>query len=313
MVLSNFISVMYECFGSKIFVDDYEIIQKSYNKADMLKGVLSKFIIEDDSDFILFEGLSDDYLSKVYKGIKSLSVNQAVDIKSRMDLDTFAYFYENADLPTDQIDELINSFEKYNIKISKPTIEKDIFNVLKDILNNIIDKKEKISIRMVEIIGKIIKFKNKILKVNTDVVYDENDENSKYIEELINVYKIESHIEINSEDEISKLPLYYRQHFKLQKENFYCAMCALKTLKTLFYDGLDEFNHLKEEIHESIEEILIYPYTSPLEKVNDLLDAVSKTYYSKSYLSKAGNGLIGVKERKGIIYILVNEGLIHFI
>ena len=90
-------------------------------------------------------------------------------------------------------------------------------------------------------------------------------------------------------------------------------MCALKTLKTLFYDGLDEFNHLKEEIHESIEEILIYPYTSPLEKVNDLLDAVSKTYYSKSYLSKAGNGLIGVKERKGIIYILVNEGLIHFI
>ena len=279
----------------------------------MLKGVLSKFIIEDDSDFILFEGLSDDYLSKVYKGIKSLSVNQAIDIKSRMDLDTFSYFYENADLPTDQIDELINSFEKYNIKISKPKIEKDIFNVLKDILNNIIDKKEKISIRMVEIIGKIIKFKNKILKVNTDVVYDENDENSKYIEELINVYKIESHIEINSEDEISKLPLYYRQHFKLQKENFYCAICALKILKTLFYDGLDEFNNLKEEIHESIEEILIYPYTSPLEKVNDLLDAVSKTYYSKSYLSKAGNGLIGVKERKGIIYILVNEGLIHFI
>lgn len=313
MVLSNFISVMYECFGSKIFADNYEIIKKSYNKADMLKGVLSKFIIEDDSDFILFEGLSDDYLSKVYKGIKPLSVNQAIDIKARMDLDTFAYFYENADLPTDQIDELINSFEKYNIKISKPTIEKDIFNVLKDILNNIIDKKEKISIRMVEIIGKIIKFKNKILKVNTDVVYDENDENSKYIEELINVYKIESHIEINSEDEISKLPLYYRQHFKLQKGNFYCAMCALKTLKTLFYDGLDEFNHLKEEIHESIEEILIYPYTSPLEKVNDLLDAVSKTYYSKSYLSKAGNGLIGVKERKGIIYILVNEGLIHFI
>ena len=313
MVLSNFISVMYECFGSKIFADNYEIIKKSYNKADMLKGVLSKFIIEDDSDFILFEGLSDDYLSKVYKGIKPLSVNQAIDIKARMDLDTFAYFYENADLPTDQIDELINSFEKYNIKISKPTIEKDIFNVLKDILNNIIDKKEKISIRMVEIIGKIIKFKNKILKVNTDIVYDENDENSKYIEELINVYKIESHIEINSEDEISKLPLYYRQHFKLQKGNFYCAMCALKTLKTLFYDGLDEFNHLKEEIHESIEEILIYPYTSPLEKVNDLLDAVSKTYYSKSYLSKAGNGLIGVKERKGIIYILVNEGLIHFI
>ena len=111
MVLSNFISVMYECFGSKIFIDDNEIIKKSYNKADMLKGVLSKFKIEDDSDCILFEGLSDDYLSKVYKGIKSLSVNQAIDIKSRMDLDTFSYFYENADLPTDQIDELINSFE----------------------------------------------------------------------------------------------------------------------------------------------------------------------------------------------------------
>ena len=46
MVLSNFISVMYECFGSKIFVDDYEIIKKSYNKADMLKGVLSKVIIK---------------------------------------------------------------------------------------------------------------------------------------------------------------------------------------------------------------------------------------------------------------------------
>ena len=90
-------------------------------------------------------------------------------------------------------------------------------------------------------------------------------------------------------------------------------MCALKTLKSLFYDGEEEFNLLKQEIYESIEEILIYPYTSLIDKVNTLLDTVSKTNYSKSYLSTQGNGLIGVKERKGIIYILVNEGLIHFI
>ena len=313
MVLSNFISVMYECFGSVIFNDDYEIIKKSHSKANIIKGVLSKFIIEDDSNFILFEGIDDDYLAKIYNKKKSISVNQAIDIKSRMDLDTFSYFFEQADLPTDQIDELINMFKNYDIKINKFTIEQDLFNVLKDILDSIITKKEKISIRKVEIVGKIIKFKNKIIKVNTDIIYDENDENSKYIEELISVYKQESHIEINSEEEIDKLPLYYQQHFKLQKENFACAMCALKTLKSLFYDGEEEFNLLKQEIYESIEEILIYPYTSLIDKVNALLDTVSKTNYSKSYLSTQGNGLIGVKERKGIIYILINEGLIHII
>ena len=153
MVLSNFISVMYECFGSVIFNDDYEIIKKSHSKANIIKGVLSKFIIEDDSNFILFEGIDDDYLAKIYNKKKSISVNQAIDIKSRMDLDTFSYFFEQADLPTDQIDELINKFKNYNIKINKFTIEQDLFNVLKDILDNIITKKEKISIRKVEPVG----------------------------------------------------------------------------------------------------------------------------------------------------------------
>ncbi len=315
MQLFEFLKIMYDNFGSRIFKDDYELEKTKYTKAEIIKNIFTKFLIEDDDDFILFRGKNDNFLAKILNGTDNLPTQDAIDIHSRMDLDTFKDFFIEADLPTDQMDSLINDFKKAGKNLMVDNIEEEIFNILKGILSDIINKKKKISIRKAEINGNIVTIGNKSFKLNDKLVkpFDDENTNDKYITALIKVYQQDSKISISKVDEITKLPLIYQKHFKIQRESFYNAECVLHQIRDAFYDGESEFNLFKDEIYEGIEEHLIQKYKNGFFRVQKVLEIVVIANFSKSYLSKNNNGLIGPKEKKGIVHMLVNDGRIDWV
>ena len=93
MQLFEFLKIMYNNFGSKIFKDYYEIEDTKHKKSDIIKSIFLKFIIEDDDNFIVFYGKTDNFLAKVLNGKDTLPIQDAIDINSRMDLDTFKDFF----------------------------------------------------------------------------------------------------------------------------------------------------------------------------------------------------------------------------
>lgn len=315
MQFYEFMNIIYKNFGDRIFADSFEFEKKSYTKTDIMKNILNKFMIEEDDDFILFEGKDKDYLAKIYKGTESLPVNDAININTRMDLDTFKEFYEEADLPSDQIDNLINEFEKCGTIINVNSIEKDVFDCLKNILLEIINKKDKLSIRKAEIVGNTVTIGKKVFKLNEKLSSNSFNvnKNYKYIDALVKVYQQDSKITISDENDIEKLPIIYQKHFKIQRESFFSAESVLHQIRDAFYDGEIEFNNFKEEIYDGIEDYLIQKYKNGFSRVNKVLEIVIVANFSKSYLSKNNNGLIGPKEKKGIVHMLVNEDRIEWV
>lgn len=315
MQLYEFLKIIYENFGNRIFKDNYELEKTNYKRSDIIKNIFLRFIIEDDDDFILFSNKNDNFLAKILNGTESLPTQDAIDINSRMDLDTFQDFFIDADLPSDQIDSLVNDFKNVGEKLSVDNIEEDIFNILKKILFDIINKKKKISIKKAEINGNIVTVGNKTFKLNNKLMKPINNENTNYnyITALIKVYQQDSKINISNIEEINKLPLIYQKHFKLQRESFYNAECVLHQIRDAFYDGELEFNLLKDEIYDGIEEHLIKKYKNGFFRVQKVLEIVVIANFSKSYLSKNNNGLIGPKEKKGIVHMLVNDGRIDWV
>ena len=315
MQLFEFLKIMYNNFGSKIFKDCYEIEDAKHKKSDIIKSIFLKFIIEDDDNFIVFYGKTDNFLAKVLNGKDTLPIQDAIDINSRMDLDTFKDFFIDADLPSDQIDSLIKDFQKVGKNLNINNVEEDIFNALKEILFDIINKNKKISIKKAEINGNIVTVGNKSFKLINKLVkpsYDENT-NNKYITSLIKVYQQDSKINISTIEDINKLPLLYQKHFKIQRESFFSAESVLHQIRDAFYDGETEFNLFKDEIYEGIEEHLIQKYKNGFFRVQKVLEIVVIANFTKSYLSKNNNGLIGPKEKKGIVHMLVNDGRIEWI
>ena len=61
MQFYEFMNIIYKNFGDRIFADSFEFEKKSYTKTDIMKNILNKFMIEEDDDFILFEGKDKDY------------------------------------------------------------------------------------------------------------------------------------------------------------------------------------------------------------------------------------------------------------
>ncbi len=83
------------------------------------------------------------------------------------------------------------------------------------------------------------------------------------------------------------------------------------SIKTLFSDGEEHFNILKEEIFDSIYET--YEDLSQInsyQKLKNVFEMVIKATLNSSILLNI-KGLITTKEKKGICHILVNEGRIR--
>ena len=61
MQLYEFLKIIYENFGNRIFKDNYELEKTNYKRSDIIKNIFLRFIIEDDDDFILFSNKNDNF------------------------------------------------------------------------------------------------------------------------------------------------------------------------------------------------------------------------------------------------------------
>lgn len=102
-----------------------------------------------------------------------------------------------------------------------------------------------------------------------------------------------------------------KKSIKISSKCYYYAENMRNSIKTLFSDGEEHFNILKEEIFDSIYET--YEDLSQInsyQKLKNVLEMVIKATLNSSILLNI-KGLITTKEKKGICHILVNEGRIR--
>ena len=70
---------------------------------------------------------------------------------------------------------------------------------------------------------------------------------------------------------------------------------------------------MKKEILDGIRYTLSKPYSSGFEKLDKVMDYVVVVSFSKTYLLKESNGIIGPLEKQGVIHMLVNDGEVKWI
>lgn len=229
-----------------------------------------------------------------------------------MDYVTFEDFIGN--ITTDTEISIINKFDEYGITLRPGHIPEDISKTLDNILN-IITIPKKVSLRHAKISGNTVSIGSRTFKLPAALSMPENvvDKESTYVDALLEVYSQAEHITKIELDDLIKMPLEYQQHFRIQRESFYSAESVLHQIRDTFNDGEVEFNNFKDETLAGIIDEVIKKQKNAYERVKYVLHIVISVQYSKSLLSRPGNGLIGLREKKGIVHMLVNDGVIQWV
>lgn len=189
-------------------------------------------------------------------------------------------------------------------------------NMVKDVLYNILNFSKSSSIRYAEFIGgNRVKIGNKTLNIPAELITPDTVQarENRYVDALLEVYSHDTNTETHTVTDLEKLSPKYTKHFKLQRQVFYRAESVLHQIRDTFNDGTAEFNAVKNETYDGIKVKLLEPYDSGYDKINNVLEHVTVLNYSKSYLGRPNNGLIGPSEKQGIVHMLVNDGTIEWL
>lgn len=245
-----------------------------------------------------------------------MPITDAAYLKSRISSKLFQEIYDKTELDELAIDALIKKFKDEGIKIRKRNVVEDLTKTLFELMDarSLAERKE--SIRYAEFLtDNKVKIGSKTINLPEELTApDEPSKNEeKYIEALLEVYEQDSGVEIKSIDDLSKLRVYYSRHFKVQRSYYYSALSVLHQVRDVFSDSTREFEALKKETLEGIQDTLLEPHKNGLERLNKSLQVVTFLPYGKSYLGREANGLIGSSEKKGIIHMLVNDRKVEWI
>lgn len=309
MNLSDFMAILKTQLDSKV---EKNPITNRRTDGERLKTFLGAFTYTSGETTPL-DDLQLDYLGKVFNGRDRLAPDKVSFFLERIDDDAFVDFC--SDLSTDAKNMMINAFASFHETISYNNFEKDVSNLLKSILYNLVNYSRTQSIKYAEFIGNNkVKIGGKTLNLPPELSEDtsfSSDEN-KYIDALLEVYSEDSGIQVNTTDDLKTLTPKYVKHLTKQKSYFFSAENVLHQIRDIFSDGEYEFNKLKNETFEGIDPFLDTEFINSLDKVKKTIVHVTMINYSRSYLGRQNNGLIGPNEKCGIVHMLVNDGKVRW-
>lgn len=275
---------------------------------------LDAFLDDADENSNPLDSKNEDFIRKIYRGAESLPSDCAQYYLAHLSSMAFEDFISNVE--DSAIQNMIDALAQYNEFLSVANFAEEFTELVKRTLYNIVNFPESTSIRYADFIGdNKVKIGDRTLNLppelgSVDVVLSSE---SKYVDALLEVYSHDTKIEVHSLEELKALPPKYTKHLKMQRQYFYSAESVLHQIRDIFKDGIAEFNALKKETLEGVETQLLVPCNSGYEKINNVLIHVTILNYSRSYLGRPNNGLIGPNEKKGIVHMLVNDGKIEWL
>lgn len=313
MQLCDFLNLMQTYFDYLIEVDSDT---KRKNNIMRMSTFLGAFVddTEDEEEKNPTYDKSESFLRKVYSGIELLPVECAEYYRSHLSSIAFENFINDVD--DSAIANLVEDLKAYNEYLSVWNFAEEFTRLLDRILYNIINFTQAPSIRYAEFLGNSqVKIGDKTLNLPPLLVVQDDIQTMEnhYIDALLEVYSQDSKIEIISIDHLKTLHPKYIKHFKMQRQYFYSAESVLHQIRDIFKDGEDEFNKLKEETYEGVESLLAVSHKNGLDRLDKVLIHVTILNYSRSYLGRNNNGLVGPNEKKGILHMLVNDGKIEWL
>lgn len=304
--LTDFLKIMLKYFKDCVRPDD-PMVSKRVNNANLLTTILSWFVVDETMPL---EGIEPGYAGKIIRGEETISKANATLLLGKIDFLSFQEIWDNKEMVDSVIDSFIDDFSTFGVTIRKGNECEDASLCLQKIYEELSTATKKEPIRKAKIInGDVIIGKKVIplpegLKTPISIA----DEEAPYVDALLRVYaQNEKKPSITLED-LDTLTPFYTTHFKLQRDSFYSAESVRRAVRDIFSDGIDAFDELKQETNEGIQNTLILPHKNGLDRLTKVISLVTGPgFYSKSFLGIPGNGLVGIKEKTGLLHILVNE------
>ena len=310
MKLSHFFSILDQYLN-------YKVISGSGSGkttiGDKVKTYLNAFISPLTSENPL-DDLKDGFCRKIFTGSEQLPLKYASFIKANIDFMTFETFCE--DLSIDARMGMISQFASSRFIIDIDNFEQGITGVLDTILYYIINFPPSTSIRGSTFLGgrKVI-IGGKTVDLLPELIPTTEIELNEvpYIDALLRVYSQSEKLGPISMDDLKTMHPRYTQHFKFQRENYFSAESVLHQIRDIYIDGELEFNNAKSEALSGIQTTILEVCKNALERVDNTMKHVTVVSFSKSYLMRNNNGLIGPKEKQGMVHMLVNDGMIEWV
>ena len=275
---------------------------------------LNAFLDDADDDKNPIYSKKEDFIRKVYRGAEPLPVDCARFYLAHLSSMAFEEFISG--IEDSVMLNIIEELSKHDEHLTMSNFAEEFTELMRRTLYNIVNFPESSSIRYADFIGENkVRIGDKTLNLPPELTTPDATQpsESKYIDALLEVYSHDTNTKIHSVSDLKTLPLKYSRHFKMQRRFFYSAESVLHQIRDIFKDGISEFNALKKETYEGVEALLGRPCESGCDKIDKVLVHVTMLIYSKSYLARPNNGLIGPSEKQGIIHMLVNDGKIEWL
>lgn len=238
-------------------------------------------------------------MRKVYRGDEQLPKECAQFYLAHMSSIAFEDFISGAE--DSAIQNMIDDLAKYDEFLTVANFEEEFTELVRRVLYNIVNFQESKSIRYADFTadGKVGIGKNTFNLAPELAVPDKTQQSEvKYIDALLEVYEQDAGVEVKTLDDLSKLHKRYQAHFKIQRSYYFSALSALRQVRDIFPDSSKEFEALKKETLEGIQDTLLEPHKNGMDRLSDTLKVVTFLHYGKAHLGRENNGLIGASEKK---------------
>lgn len=310
MKLSEFLGILNQHLRYKV---ESGIPGGKVTIGDTVRAFLNAFILPSNEENPLDE-LKDDFLRKVFNGSEALPKDVASFIRANIDSLTFEDFCDG--MTNDAREKMIIEFKNHKIDVAIDTFEEDITEIIDQILYFIVNLKPSTGVKDVQFIGDgKIKIGGRIVNLPPELLPPEDfsDFEAPYITALLRVYSQVEKFGPITIDDLKLMHPRYEQHLKFQRENYFSAESLLHQIRDIFIDGEEEFNKVKSETYVGVRSVVLRAYKNAMMRVDRTMEHVVLISYSKSYLARSSNGLIGPAEKQGMTHMLVNDRKIDWV
>lgn len=310
MDLSDYIKIMDKFFHKKAV----EIkTTRKVSAIDKLIAFVGFFSLSNEPNNIFSK--TNDFYCDVVNGSERLPVETASLLLSDLDSEIADERLEITDLPEESKKLLIAEFKKQKVKLDYDDLPKSLMLCLGNILTDIIERPNRASLSSAkfDIANGVFSIGNKTYKLPYElatIISDLTDKDNNFIDALIEVYRQDANAKELNISNLDKFSPEYRSHLSIQKEAFYKAELARRRIRDCFTkDGLNEFNHFKDELFNGIKNKVIERNINAFQRVKDTVNWLS-LYLLIRLFSELKNRLLDqVKETELCIFWLMKEKL----
>jgi hypothetical protein len=311
MTLSDFLQLLDKYLDAFVYPEATR--NKERRNYITTETLLTWFLsLDNDEDYTVLEK-SPDFLDRVYNGALSLPVKDAKQMRGR--LDSYVFEEHTKNLSPEALASMCEEFQKKGETISPNNAPEDLTNLLGRILDDLISHPKKATLKRATIHDGVVQIGSKVFNLppQLSVPSSVSEEEQVYVDALLTVYAQDCKKDDISLKDLENLPQIYQDHFRVQRQNYYAAESVLHQVRDTFVDGEHEFESLKEETLEGIEATLLKKYKNGFDRLQESLMLVTFLPYSKSLLARSDKNLVGPRERRGLLHMLVNDGKITWI